>query len=55
MNTTKGPLADVRVRKAIAYAVDKNFIHKALMQGTASDSTSGIHPRQPILCCARRL
>lgn len=47
MNTTKGPLADVRVRKAIAYAVDKNFIHKALMQGTANDSTSGIHPDSP--------
>jgi len=47
MNTTKGPLADVRVRKAIAYAVDKDFIHKALMQGTASDSTSGIHPDSP--------
>lgn len=47
MNTTKGPLADVRVRKAIAYAVDKNFIHKALMQGTAADSTSGIHPDSP--------
>jgi|TARA_B110000908_G_scaffold172624_1_gene241407 peptide/nickel transport system substrate-binding protein len=47
MNTTKGPLSDVRVRKAIAYAVDKDFIHKALMQGTASDSTSGIHPDSP--------
>jgi peptide/nickel transport system substrate-binding protein len=47
MNTTKGPLSDVRVRKAIAYAVDKDFIHKALMQGTANDSTSGIHPDSP--------
>ncbi|MEQ3754831.1 MAG: ABC transporter substrate-binding protein, partial [Planktomarina sp.] len=47
MNTTKGPLADVNVRKAIAYAVDKNFIHKALMQGTASDSKTGIHPDSP--------
>ncbi len=47
MNTAKGPLTDVRVRKAIAYAVDKDFIHKALMQGTASDSTSGIHPDSP--------
>ena len=47
MNTTKGPLADVRVRKAIAHAVDKNFIHKALMQGTASDSKTGIHPDSP--------
>jgi peptide/nickel transport system substrate-binding protein len=47
MNTTKGPLADVNVRKAIAYAVDKNFIHKALMEGTASDSKTGIHPDSP--------
>jgi len=47
MNTAKGPLADVRVRKAIAYAVDKNFILNALMQGTAADSTSGIHPDSP--------
>ena len=47
MNTTKGPLKDVRVRKAIAYAVDKNFIHKALMEGTASDSLTGIHPDSP--------
>ncbi|MDB4558823.1 ABC transporter substrate-binding protein [Amylibacter sp.] len=47
MNTTKGPLSNVKVRKAIAYAVDKNFIHKALMQGTASDSTTGIHPDSP--------
>ena len=47
MNTTKGPLADVNVRKAIAYAVDKNFIHKALMQGTALDSKTGIHPDSP--------
>jgi peptide/nickel transport system substrate-binding protein len=47
MNTTKGPLADVRVRKAIAYAVDKNFILNALMQGTASDSRTGIHPDSP--------
>lgn len=47
MNTTKGPLRDVRVRKAIAYAVDKKFIHNALMQGTAADSTSGIHPDSP--------
>ncbi len=47
MNTTTGPLADVNVRKAIAYAVDKNFILNALMQGTASDSKTGIHPDSP--------
>ncbi|MEM9578590.1 MAG: ABC transporter substrate-binding protein [Pseudomonadota bacterium] len=47
MNTTRGPLADVRVRKAIAYSVDKNFIQKALMRGTAADSRTGIHPDSP--------
>jgi peptide/nickel transport system substrate-binding protein len=47
MNTQRGPLKDVRVRKAIAYSIDKNFIHKALMQGTASDSRTGIHPDSP--------
>ena len=47
INTQRGPLKDVRVRKAIAYAVDKNFIMKALMQGTAADSRTGIHPDSP--------
>ena len=48
MNTGKeGPLKDVRVRKAIAYAVDKNFIQNALMLGTAADSRTGIHPDSP--------
>ncbi|MDG1531980.1 MAG: ABC transporter substrate-binding protein [Paracoccaceae bacterium] len=47
MNTTKGPLADVRVRKAIAHAVDKNFIRNALMQGTTDESRTGIHPDSP--------
>lgn len=47
MNTTKGPLADVRVRKAVAYAVDKNFVMNALMQGTAAESRTGIHPDSP--------
>ena len=47
MNTTKGPLADKRVRQAIAYAIDKNFIQKALMQGTTMDANTGIHPDSP--------
>ena len=47
MNTKRGPLKDVRVRQAIAYAVDKNFIQKALMQGTAADAKTGIHPDSP--------
>lgn len=47
MNTQRGPLKDVRVRKAIAYAVDKNFIQNALMQGTTVESRTGIHPDSP--------
>lgn len=47
MNTTRGPLTDVRVRKAIAYAIDKDFILKALMLGTAAESRTGIHPDSP--------
>lgn len=46
-NTTEGPLADVRVRKAIAHAIDKNFVLRALMQGTAGESRTGIHPDSP--------
>ncbi len=34
-NLTKKPLSDVAVRKAIATAIDKNFIVKALMSGFA--------------------
>ncbi|KNG93105.1 ABC transporter substrate-binding protein [Pseudaestuariivita atlantica] len=47
MNTQRGPLKDKRVRQAIAYAVDKKFIQNALMQGTAADSRTGIHPDSP--------
>ena len=48
MNTTRGPLQDVRVRQAIAYAIDKNFIHKAIMRGTAKDAKTGVHPDSPL-------
>ncbi len=47
LNTTRGPLQDKRVRQAIAYAVDKNFIHKAIQRGTAKDAPTGIHPDSP--------
>ena len=47
INTTKGPLKEKKVRQAIAHAVDKNFIHKAIMQGTAADAKTGIHPDSP--------
>ena len=46
-NTKKAPLDDVRVRQAIAYAIDKNFIQKALFLGTAPDAKTGIHPDSP--------
>ena len=47
MNTTKGPLADKRVRQAIAYSIDRNFVLNALLQGTAAPSLTGIHPDSP--------
>ena len=47
-NTVEGPTADPKVRQAIAYAVDKNFIHKAIMLGTAADAKTGIHPGSPL-------
>jgi peptide/nickel transport system substrate-binding protein len=47
-NTAKeGPLADVKVRHAIAYAVDRNFINKAIMLGTSTPAATGIHPGSP--------
>ena len=42
-----GPTADKRVRQAISYAVDRNFILKALMLGTAKEAKTGIHPGSP--------
>lgn len=46
-NTAKKPLDDVRVRKAIAHAVDKNFIARALMGGFATVSDGPIVPGSP--------
>jgi peptide/nickel transport system substrate-binding protein len=48
MNVTRGPLKDVRVRQAIAYAIDKNFILKAVMRNTAKDALTGVHPDSPL-------
>ena len=45
---TKGEFTgDQKVRQAIAYAVDREFINKALNLGTAPDSLTGIHPGSP--------
>ncbi|QDL38441.1 ABC transporter substrate-binding protein [Rhodoferax sediminis] len=46
-NTAKKPLSDVRVRKAIATSIDKNFITKALMGGFAQVSDGPIVPSSP--------
>jgi len=46
-NTQNGKTADKRVRQAISYAVDRNFIVKALMLGTAAEAKTGIHPGSP--------
>lgn len=42
-----GPTSDKRVRQAIAYAVDRDFINKAIMLGTSTPALTGIHPGSP--------
>lgn len=46
-NTKEGPTSNKKVRQAIAYAVDKNFIMKAIMVGNAAEAKTGIHPDSP--------
>lgn len=47
-NTAKKPLSDVQVRKAIATAIDKKFITKALMGGYATESNGPIVAGSPL-------
>ena len=47
MNTAKPPLDNKMVRQAIGYAVDRNFITKALMRGVAEAQTSPIIESSP--------
>jgi peptide/nickel transport system substrate-binding protein len=47
-NTGKKPLDDVRVRKALAYAVNRDFITQKLMGGTATPATGPIVPSSPL-------
>lgn len=42
-----GPTSDKRVRQAIAYAVDRDFINKAIMLGTSTPALTGVHPGSP--------
>jgi peptide/nickel transport system substrate-binding protein len=46
-NTAKAPLDDKRVRQAIAYAVDRDFIIKALHRGTSTVQRSPIIESSP--------
>lgn len=46
-NLDRKPLSDRNVRKAIAYAIDKNFITKALMGGFAKPADGPIVPSSP--------
>lgn len=47
-NTKKKPLDDVRVRQAIAYAANREFIVGKLMGGKAKVATSPIAPGSPL-------
>lgn len=42
-----GPAGNKKVRQAIAYAVDRDFINKAIMLGTSTPALTGIHPGSP--------
>jgi peptide/nickel transport system substrate-binding protein len=46
-NTAKKPLDDVRVRQAIAYAVDRDFLVNRLLSGLAKPSTGPIVNSSP--------
>ena len=46
-NTKREPVSDVRVRQAIAYAIDRNFILKAIFLGTSQEARTGVHPGSP--------
>ena len=46
-NTKREPFDDVRVRQAIGYAIDRNFVMKALHAGFATQSTGPIIHSSP--------
>jgi peptide/nickel transport system substrate-binding protein len=46
-NLEKKPMSDIKVRKAIAHAIDKNFITKALMRGFATPADGPIVASSP--------
>ncbi|MGI9026427.1 MAG: ABC transporter substrate-binding protein [Burkholderiaceae bacterium] len=46
-NTARKPMSDIKVRKAIAHTIDKNFITKVLMGGFAQPADGPIIPGSP--------
>lgn len=46
-NVRKKPLSDIKVRKAIAYALDRNFIIDKLQGGLSTEATGPIVPYSP--------
>ena len=46
-NTQREPTSDKRVRQAIAYAVDREFLLNAIFLGTSQEARTGIHPGSP--------
>nr|WP_162591006.1 ABC transporter substrate-binding protein [Variovorax sp. PBL-E5] len=46
-NLTRKPYSDIAVRKAIAHALDRNFIAKALQGGYAEPLEGPLHPSSP--------
>lgn len=46
-NLEKKPMSDLKVRKAIAHAIDKNFITKALMRGFATPADGPLVASSP--------
>jgi len=48
-NLERKPLSDLKVRQAIAHAIDKNFITKALMGGFAKPADGPIAPGSPLI------
>ena len=47
LNLKKQEFSDVRVRKAIAYAIDMNFVNKALNAGLSTSAEGPIVPSSP--------
>ncbi|MBF0496511.1 MAG: hypothetical protein HQK58_08050 [Deltaproteobacteria bacterium] len=46
-NLQKKPFSDLRVRQAIAYCIDRDFIVQTLLKGTAQKATGPISPDSP--------